>query len=178
MKKIITIPFFILLVYCSSSKNIIEEEENIKKEAVITKEKKSCPEDGICTIEILKNKSLHIKFDEINSIYYQVEENLETSIIKYKYTRNTIKDAQDASYIEEIIFEIKNTETDLKLFDTNLQNTKMLFGRHCFCKEQAGYYKITDGNLTLIKEKETYKVDLNFTINEVPQIIQNVTFVQ
>ncbi len=172
MKKIILLPFFILLLCCNSVKNNVEKENKMDKEVEITEKNNSCPEDGICTIEILKNKSLDIKKDELNYIYFKEIDNNTTSIIKYQYQRNTNKNYEDGNYKEEIIFEIENNETNLKLLDSSLQNTKMLYGRHCYCKGQAGYFKVTKGNLSLIRENEEYQVSLDFTITEVPQIIK------
>lgn len=147
----------------------------MEEEIEITTKNNSCPQDGTCTIEILKNKSLAIKKDEFNQIYFQEIVNNKTSIIKFQYQRDNEKGYADGNYREEIIFEINNTETSLNLSDNALQTTKMLFGRHCFCKGQAGYFNITKGNLSLTKENEEYKLTLDFLITEVPQIIKTIS---
>ncbi|NJM79542.1 MAG: hypothetical protein HC854_07910 [Flavobacterium sp.] len=175
MKKIILLPFFILLLYCKSAKNKVDRENKMEEEIEITTKNNSCPQDGTCTIEILKNKSLAIKKDEFNQIYFQEIVNNKTSIIKFQYQRDNEKGYADGNYREEIIFEINNTETSLNLSDNALQTTKMLFGRHCFCKGQAGYFNITKGNLSLTKENEEYKLTLDFLITEVPQIIKTIS---
>lgn len=163
-----------LLISCTSIKNIDKLEEINKSTIISGKLNPSCPDDGICTIEIIKNRSLIIKKDEINSIYYQTESNSEYSIIKYSYTKNTEKEIQDTNYVEEIIFQINNSNSNLALTDTELQNTKMLFGRHCFCKGQAGYYLVSKGNLNFNKENEKYNLALDFIVLEVPQIINTI----
>ena len=46
----------------------------------------------------------------------------------------------------------------------------MLFGRHCFCKGQAGYFKVNEGNLNFENKKGTINVDLKFRVTKVPQL--------
>lgn len=169
--KIIILPLFILFLCCNSAKN----KKNNMEEAIVIKEKNySCPEDGVCTIELLKNKSLAIKKDEFDHIYFQEIDNNQTSIVKFQYQRNNEKAYSDGNYIEEVIFEIRNNETTLKLSDNALQKTKMLFGRHCYCKGQAGYFLIQQGQLELFQTEGGYAINLDFIITEVPQIITKI----
>ncbi len=163
---------FTLIITLLFSCNSIKTKENKLEET--NKSNLSCPENGICTIEIIKNKSLIIKRDEINSIYYQTEDNINCSIVKYSYTKKTEKGLQDDNYIEEIIFQIQNSDSDLELTDLELQNTKMLFGKHCFCKGQAGYYLIVKGNMNFNKKKEEYNLVLNFIVPEVSQRVNTI----
>lgn len=134
-----------------------------------------CPEDGKCTVQLFKNKSLEVKTDEFGSVYYQMTDNTQTSVILYQYKRNVEKGLQDAHYTEEIIFEISHSDTSIALNGLNLQKTKMLFGRLCFCRGQTGYYKVTDGNLELEQKNNEARFSLHFTITEVPQIIHSIT---
>lgn len=173
MKKIIVLPFFILITCCCSKKNI-GKVENMYENKVGVEEKNNCPEDGVCTIEILKNKSLDIKKDEFDHIYFQEIDNNQTSIVKFQYQRNNEKGYSDGNYREEVLFEIINSDRILKLSDKDIQKTKMLFGRHCYCKGQAGYFLVQKGDLDLTKIKEEYNINLQFTITEVPQIINKI----
>ena len=50
----------------------------------------------------------------------------------------------------------------------------MLFGRHCFCRGQAGFYKVSDGKLNLENKDNTITLDLDFTITKVPQLYSKV----
>ena len=178
MKQTLLLPLFILFIHCGNTKNNNENKttENLKN---VVLKNSSCPEDGICTIEIIKNKSLLLKNDEIDALYYQMTDNDDTSIIKFEYQKNTEKELQDANYREELIFEIKNTDTYLKLENDNLKTIKMLFGKHCFCRGQAGYYNVKEGKFNLTKENGGYTISLNFITNEVPQVIKKINaFVQ
>lgn len=132
-----------------------------------------CPKDGTCTVQLLKNKSIVVKKDEFGSTYYTLEDSDSKNVVQYTYKRTVKGDLQDANYREEIIFELNNPTDNLTLSDATLENTQLLFGRFCFCRGQSGYYKINQGNLTVTDGKE---IDLNFKTNEVPQIINHVTF--
>ena len=136
----------------------------------------NCPKDGNCTIEILKNKKLLVKTDDIGGIYFDIINDNEYFVIKYTYNRKVEKDLQDASYSEEIIFEVKNDAKNWRFINQNMQNTKLLFGRHCYCKGQAGYFKINAGTITSksIKDKIQYTVD--FKAEKVPQILTKISF--
>ncbi|MEC4004115.1 hypothetical protein OX283_005570 [Flavobacterium sp. SUN052] len=172
MKKILLLLTSLSLTFCSSKKEIANKQELILPDYNI---ESLCPSDGKCTIEILRNKSLEIKKDEFGSLYYQVIETLNnTSVIVYKYDRNVPKELQDGNYREEIIFEIKNSDTNLVLSEKELQTTKMIFGRFCYCKGQTGYYLVENGNLNLSQKDNKISFSLDFTITKVPQIIRSI----
>ncbi len=131
-----------------------------------------CPKDGTCTVEIIDNKKLNVKQDEFGSIYYELEDSFDTKVVKYKYSRTVKGNLQDAGYREEIVFEIENTLKDVTLSDSDIQNTKMLFGRFCYCKGQTGNYKVSNGKLIFNSKENT--IDLDFKVTEVPQIITKI----
>ena len=163
MKKLFLIPLAFGLSFCNCQKSTISTKG-------VTSIKSECPENGKCTIQIQKNKSMNVKTDEFGSVYYTLDDNAATSVIVYEYKRNVEEGLQDGEHREEIVFEVSNAETSFSLKDQNLQNTKMLFGRHCFCRGQAGYYKITEGNLNFENKEGTIKVDLEFKTTKIPQL--------
>jgi hypothetical protein len=167
MKKIFLIPLALLLSFCRCPKTTIEKSSVSSIESI-------CPENGKCTIQIFRNKSLNLKADEFGSIYYQMLDNPNTSIIQYEYNRTVEKGLQDGQHREEIIFEINNADKLISLTDAKLQDTKMLFGRHCFCKGQAGYFKVEQGTLNLKNEKGIITISLDFQITKVPQLYSKV----
>ena len=171
MKKIISTIAFFALLSCNCTKNT----DLTKNSMPINTIESPCPENGVCNIEIIKNKSLNVKSDEFGSTYYTLEENPSTSVIKYQYNRNVTPDLQDDNHKEEIIFEVANNETSMNLVDNDLQKSKLLFGRICFCRGQTGYYKITNGTLKLDKgKKDLYQLNLNFKVSQVPQLFTSV----
>jgi hypothetical protein len=148
---------------------------NCKKQTVKISPQKvalenSCPKDGDCSIEVLENKTLNVLKDEFGSNYYKLEEDFNHKVIKYTYNRKVKGDLQDAGYREEIVFEIGNDLKPETIKDAELQKTKMIFGRFCFCRGQTGNYKISQGTLDIQKDK----ILLNFKIDEVPQIINKI----
>lgn len=170
MKKILLLPVAVLLSFCCSTKELAKG-DGAKKINMDS----PCPSDGTCSTEVFKNKTLVVKTDAYGSLYYQMEDNENTSVIVYQYNRTVKGDLQDANYKEELVFEINNNETKLSLENTSLQKSKMLFGRICFCRGQTGYYKVDEGQLNLTKNNNSITFNLDFTITKVPQIIKNIT---
>lgn len=162
MKTCFNLALAILLTGCSAKK--------MDTASVIP----SCPEDGKCTVEIRQNKRLEIKTDELGSLYYQVLDNDQTSVVFYKYDRNVPADLADAGYTEEIIFEIPNQDGEITLSGNRLQETKMLFRRMCFCRGQTGNFKVQDGNLNLKKKGQSVQFLLDFKITAVPQVVNSI----
>jgi|SRR6218665_132656 len=141
------------------------------KNIVALRLESECPSDGNCTIEVFKETKLVVKQDEFGQNYYEKEHDSGKKVIKYSYSRKVKGGIQDAGYREEVVFELGHFENQ-KYVDSNIQQTKMLFGRFCFCKGQTGNYKVTNGALSIQDQTAT----LNFTISEVPQIIKNISF--
>ncbi|MCF6129336.1 hypothetical protein L1S35_06605 [Flavobacterium sp. AS60] len=167
MKRLFFIPLTFMLSFCKCPQAAISKSDKSAIESV-------CPEDGKCTVELLRNKSLNVKVDEFGSIYYQILESNETSVLIYRYDKDVPKDLQDANYREEIIFEINNKTQTLSLSGKDLQQSKMLFGRFCFCKGQTGSYKVQEGSLNLELNGDTVQFDLSFKVSQVPQLINSI----
>jgi hypothetical protein len=175
MKIIYILVTIFLIASCKCKKDVINQVSEIDSTQVVLNNKmtlSNCPENGTCTIEIFKNQSLDIKSDEFGGIYYDKAENPDTSIILYSYNKNIKEGIHDGGYREDVVFEIKNSDKEISLSNENLQNTKMLFGRFCFCRGQTGNYKVTDGNLKLSNKKGEIQIDLNYNITKVPQLIK------
>ncbi|QBZ97325.1 hypothetical protein [Flavobacterium sangjuense] len=167
MKRLFFIPLAFMMSFCKCPKAAISESNKSVIESV-------CPEEGKCTVELLKNKSLDVKADEFGSLYYQISESNETSVLIYRYDKNVPKDLQDANYREEIIFEINNKTQTLILSGKDLQQSKMIYGRFGFGKGQTGNYKVQEGNLNLKREGDTVRFDLNFKVGQVPLLINPI----
>ena len=173
-KKLLFIPLGIIVSFCAPKKEITNNDKTAGEVKKINLSDSNCPEDGICSIEVIKNKSIVVKTDDFGSNYYLLEDHENTSVIYYKYDRNFEKDLQDAYYKEEIAFEVSNDVNQLNLTDEELQGTKMLYGRLCFCKGQTGFFKVTKGTLKYTKKGNEIAVDLDFENQKGPQIIKKV----
>jgi hypothetical protein len=131
----------------------------------------NCPDDGICSLEVIKNKFLQIKQDDIGALYPVLTEG-KSNVLKFEYKRNEIANTQDGQYSEFIYAELPQNIKDIELNDKDLSIVKLLFGRLCFCRGQTGYYKVANGQLEIHKKDDgTFHFKLHFTIDEVPQII-------
>lgn len=166
MKKLLLIPVLLTMSFCDTA--------NPNKSNMTTIINSECPSDGKCTIQLLKNKSMDKKIDGIGKLFYQLVDSDNKSVIIYEYNRNTEEGLQDGQHKEEIVFEIDNGVFDLKLKDAQLENVKMLFGRHCFCRGQAGFFAVSKGTLNLSQNESHVTFGLDFKVDEVPQLYTKV----
>ncbi|RBA29067.1 hypothetical protein [Flavobacterium tibetense] len=170
MKKILLLTFITALGFGCANYN------NASKEPMKEEAKSICPEDGVCTPKIFRNQQLQIEVDETGALYYRLTENKNTSVISYEYKKHTDSTLVDNHYSETILFEIENNSKELNLKDENLQNVKMLFDKQCFCRGQAGVYKITSGQLVFTKENELNTIQLSFEIQNTDQKLKTIRF--
>lgn len=133
----------------------------------------TCPDDGNCTFEVLQNRSLDILEDNLGKLYQEISEG-DKLVLKFEYKRNEIPDTVDSHYRELIFVEFDPKDLPLELRDSALKKNKVLFARWCYCKGQTGYYEVDKGILTITKEKNNYRLGLEFKIDEVPQIITSI----
>lgn len=133
-----------------------------------------CPKDGICTFEILKNKTLKELKGSLGEFYYDIVEG-GNSLLKFQYERNQIPNTVDGHYIEQVFVQLDNINLEVKLDGKYLQNVKATFARFCYCKGSTGYYKIRSGDLSIKKtDAENYQFYFSFKVIEVPQIITEI----
>lgn len=164
MKKLLAISC-LLLLSCAANQTTAET-------AVL---KSECPKSVACTIELLKGKSMFVKTDSFGGTFYELEDSTEKNVVKYTYSKIVKGNIQDAGYREEVVFEIDKKNSSLSQTDEALQNSKMLFGRFCFCKGETGYYKVRKGKLMISGSKEQV-ASLHFDIDEVPQLTHDISF--
>jgi len=160
------LPLLILLLVSCKSTFVVNE--------AILVNTVNCPENGDCTIELLPNSSLEFKQDEFGNLYPIISEGNKT-IFKYIFTRKSVPNTQDSNYSEVIFAELDAAISEETVTDEALQTKKLTFGRLCFCKGETGYYPIKKGEFKITKSvKNSFKIDFNFKIKEVPQIISTI----
>ena len=167
--------FFTILVYsflalnlssCKTVKDSAEKKMLLSADSIDNTSKK---------IYLLKNKKLEVIM--INgSLSYKMEDNEKTSVLLFVYEKNIDQAAYDGGYREEIIFEIPNGAAEKRYSDDELQNTKMLFGRYCFCRGKNGLFKVKKGKLHITLSKKEPHFELQFKIDEVPQEITEIIY--
>ena len=145
----------------------------VVNEAILVKTL-NCPENSDCSIELLPNKSLEFKKDEFGSLYPVISEGNKT-IFKYTYTRKPIPNTQDGNYTEIVFAELDSVISPKTFTSETLKDAKLHFGRLCYCKGETGYYPIKNGEFNISKStKNSFKINFNFKIDEVPQIISAI----
>ena len=174
MKVITGIISCVFFMFCCPMKSN-ETNSKINKNGIVEKQDfKNCPSDGHCTISIIKNKKIVIQKDEINGIYYTLEDNGTNSILKYTYLKQGHKDALDDNYTEEVSIPFEHTKTNLELKDAELKGKNILFGKHCYCKDEAGYYVIEKGKLFLSIKEDSYLLKFDFEVSNITQKISSI----
>ena len=166
-KKVSVVIMLLILASCGSKKSTAVLSASLTS---------ACPKDGDCKVEVFDRKSMVVKTTETGSLHYELEESTSKKVVKYTYNRKVKGDIQDASYREEIVFEINSNVEESAFVDESLQDAQLLLGRFCYCKGQTGYYKIDSGSLRISKNKEseTIQINLNFKTNKVPQVIESL----
>ena len=161
----------LLLSFLSISCNCTKNQVN---DVVEKKHSTFCPSDGKCTTILIENKSLNIKMDGTGATYYELTDNSKTSVIKFEYNKTVDTTLQDNSYREEVLFEIPNQFKEINKENNELESVKMIFGKHCFCRGQAGIYPVKKGKLNILKENNTTSFNLEF---EIPNIEHKIKII-
>lgn len=167
--KMTLLSIVIMLFSCTAKKEYTDQQKNT---ALLD----TCPKEGSCDVKVNKNKTVILKTSELGELYYELQDSNNKTVIVYTYTKTVPKDIMDAGYREEVVFEINNDIKSSEISDANLEQSKMLFGRFCFCKGSTGYYKIRSGSLKVDSNKGVKNFNLDFHIEEVPQVLQKINF--
>ncbi|MCB0447302.1 MAG: hypothetical protein KDD03_07280 [Gelidibacter sp.] len=161
-----------LMVFCCKTSEIPKSNLSVEDKISLTT---NCPDDGTCTFEVIPNSSMKILTDDTGALYPQFYKS-EAVVLKFEYKKNEQVNTADGGYSELIYLEINEDDLELELENSKLEQVKLLFGRLCFCRGSSGYFKITDGSLSIKKiGNDTYRIDITFTTNKVPQIINSIS---
>lgn len=132
-----------------------------------------CPEEGTCSVVVHKNKTLTVKDDGTGALYPELTDGTNT-VVEYTYLKKGPEGTVDGDYSETIHFEIPAGSDNLSKANASLVDVKLLYGKHCYCKGQAGYYPITDGTLLLEKTGEGIAFDLKFNVGKTSQVVSHI----
>ncbi|WP_024771895.1 hypothetical protein [Aquimarina macrocephali] len=171
--KVYTFLSTLMLVCACKTQNTVDSSKEIAVVSEYQNNKEYCPEGGNCTIKLHKNSSMVLKKDTTDR-YYPVIEKGDGIVIEFKFLIKGPEGTADADYSETIHLEINKTTETLSLKGEKLEQVHLLFGKHCFCRGEAGYYKVKDGNLELQKSKDEINIDVSFNIPEVSHKIFNI----
>lgn len=160
---------FLITLICigackTSDINGISKEKDVIP--IVQNDKKYCPDDGNCTVALHKNSSLLLKKDTIDA-YYPSIENGESIVVVFTFSKKGPDGIADGAYSETIHFEVNKNVESLNIKGDKLKEVNLLFGKHCFCRGEAGYYTVNEGNLIIQQSKDELTIDLSFTVHEV-----------
>ncbi|WP_019037686.1 hypothetical protein [Psychroflexus tropicus] len=166
-KPLISIILFIALSACKSNQSSVNEKHETGFSI------SGCPEGGNCTFEEMTDSALVLKTDGIGKLYPNVQKGTKT-VLKFEYLRDEDPRIADDGYREVIFIEFDPSIETLQLQDQKLKQAKALFGRLCFCGNQAGYFLVEKGNLNVSTNNgKTVNYSLDFEISNLPQQIRS-----
>jgi hypothetical protein len=157
MKSTFLMSVFLIFISCGNKINLAS-----KKEIIILKESPENNESKV-SVNIFNNSTLTIKEDSTGHLYPVVESG-NNIVVEYKYVEKGEEGIVDGDYSETLHFEISKNTKQLRLKDNQLTKVKALFGKHCFCKGEAGYYFINKGKFKVLKSDEEVYFDINFSV--------------
>ena len=132
-----------------------------------------CPEEGTCSTAVHKNKSLLLQTDETGALYPIIKDGANT-VVEFTYFREGPAGTADGNYTETIQFEVPSGTENLKKENLSLNDVGLLYGKHCFCRGEAGYYPITEGILLVEKRDGDIVFDLTFKVDGTSQVISHI----
>jgi hypothetical protein len=169
LKKILLLSTVVILFSCKSSKNSDDKiNEDLKTISSV------CSEEGDCSFVVHRNSSLNILEDTIGQIYPVIEEG-KNVVIEFTYEVKGPEGTMDGDYSETVHFEIPETLDKLNLKNQELAQIKLLFGKHCFCRGEAGYYIVSEGSISIENKNDVLHLDLDIIINEVSHKVDSIS---
>lgn len=158
MKKVLALLAMATLMSCASKPKGVETTNWLGKKVTLVSQN---PEEGTHTAERKNHTSLSLQ--ATNSLHPVTMYDPEKMVIVYEYTKKSSAESHaDDFYREEIYFEIPAEAFKKTYKDAALQDVKLIFGKHCYCKGEAGYYRITEGMLKVDHKEDNTCVSLTF----------------
>ncbi|GAB5401339.1 MAG: hypothetical protein Aureis2KO_29240 [Aureisphaera sp.] len=174
MKKYVSLLLVITLFACNSSKKASDEQNTSVDPKVVVNEG-TCPEAGTCSFQIKEGTSFTFETDGTGALYPKFEQG-DGSVAEFSYKEKGPEGTADGDYAEVIQFNIPKDIGKGKSYTGDaLQDVNLVFNKHCFCKGEAGYYKVTEGALKLFHDKDgALNFDLQFKMNNLTHTIHRI----
>lgn len=165
----------LMITGCKTQTESVKTSQQTKMEQL--KDKSICPSDGTCSIKVHQNSKLKIDEDDIGEIYPVIMKG-QNIVVEYTYLTTGPEGTADGNYSETIHFEIPSDVKNLNKESAALAEVNLLFGKHCFCPGEAGYYPVTDGKISVVNSGNTLTFDLTFsqdkTSHKISRIVESV----
>lgn len=170
MKKFFTLLAITALASCATNKGVTTTNWLGKSITI----KSETPENGTITATREFEKGLNLNGFE--QLYPKSNYNPHSVLIQYEYNKNQSEEEYaDDFYKEEIFLEIPSEAFKKQYENEELEEVKLVYAKHCYCKGEAGYYKITDGILNIKHSEKSTSVKLTFKA-PVNSLIENIEF--
>lgn len=172
MKVFICAVFSLLLFSCNTSKKTTAESHKINDMPDRVEVISGCPKDSECTSKLMEGKKIVFEKEESTGMMFpKFAEKLTGKVVKFEYNKKTDPRIMDASYREEVYFEMPSKNGTWK--DKELVELNVVYGRFCFCdKDSVGYFKVDHGTLT----KNENGITFSFENEQAPQILKEISF--
>ena len=174
MKTQILVLTFMLAFGCKTNNKAKDAVSAVANNKDIVVAMDTCPEDGECQVALKNSATMTINEDSIG-MEYPTSDKGDNMVVRYTYLKKGPKGTADGDYSETLHFEIPANTTTLSLMNSDLQNVDLLFGKHCFCKGEAGYYKVTSGSLTLVKTENELTFDISYSVGGTSHKIKRIS---
>lgn len=172
MKIYLLLGFASILFACKTNSEIVKDVEVSTDFKKATNDVVFCPEDGECSLEILEDSSLILKEDSIGKLYPEITKGDKTVFV-YTYKRNTSGKYEDEAYVETIHFELEVVSDNTVLKDATLENVNAIYGKQCFCRGEAGFYKIEKGVLR-VESLKNKVFQFDFSISNTNHVLKHI----
>ncbi|MDC8005681.1 hypothetical protein POV27_16605 [Aureisphaera galaxeae] len=175
MKTYLFIALTLIFVSCDSTKKTVAETNEVETPSKLIVNDGTCPEQGTCSFQIKEGTQFSVAKDGTGAIYPTYEDS-EGSVAEFRYQEKGPEGTADGDYAEVIQFNIPASIGKGKSYTgETLQEVTLLYYKECFCKGQAGYYKVTQGALKLYTNANgELNFDLQFTADVVNQTIRRI----
>ena len=161
MKLITLLSVLFLFNSCGNNKTVVSTNN---KEVIILADGIE-EKDGDVSVDIFNNSTLNLKDDTIGAIYPVIASG-NNLVVEFIYEEKAPEGTADGDYSETLHFEIPQNTTVLNLMDEELNNVKLLYGKQCFCRGEAGYYEVKKGKIKIVKTESDIYFDISFNIDE------------
>jgi hypothetical protein len=161
MKLITLLSVLFLFNSCGNNKKVVL---TTHKEVIILADGLE-EKDGDVSVVISNHSNLNLKDDTIGAIYPLIAKG-NNIVVKFKYEEKSPEGTADGDYSETFHFEIPQNTKVLNLMDEELNNVKLLYGKQCFCRGEAGYYEVKKGTIKIVKTESDMYFDISFNVDE------------
>lgn len=173
MKTLFILLPLLIVNSCKTTTNTNSVSETSSTTEKVQVNNNACPADGVCVAEIKKGK-LVVKEDGTGALYPEITTG-DNMVVKYSFTQKGPEGTVDGDYSETIHFEVPANTTELDKRGASLQDVQLLYGKQCYCKGEAGFYKVENGALQVTKNKNEMHFELQFTVDKTSHKLSNIS---